>query len=114
MHTLSLAARCRASSNSVTLANALAKIQAAREYGHAPIYALSSQWKEGEIFEPFMVHNTLETYEIVCRLDYAVKIDDSPHGEAQRLPRPSSARKSESRTLPDLPVSVALYRFFFK
>ena len=46
IHTLSLAARYITASNSSTLANGLAKNQAVREYDHAPIFALSSEWKE--------------------------------------------------------------------
>ena len=50
IHTLSLAARYRTASNSGTLANGLAKIQAAREYDHA-LHLCSQLRMEGEFFE---------------------------------------------------------------
>ena len=81
--TLGFAARYRTASNSGTLANGLAKIQAAREHDRAPIYALSSEWKE-KFLRPSMARNTMEAYEIVCRLDHAGQIDDSPHGKKQK------------------------------
>ena len=77
IHTLSLAARCRTASNSGTLANGPAKNQAVREYDHAPIYALSSEWKE-KFSNPSMAQNTVEACEIVCRLDHNGKLEDSP------------------------------------
>ena len=46
IHTLSRAARYRTAANSGTLTNGLAKVQAAREYDRAPIYAITSEWKE--------------------------------------------------------------------
>ena len=39
---------------------------------------------EGEILNPSMVHNTVEAYEIVCRMDHAGKIDDSLLGKKQK------------------------------
>ena len=71
IHTLSLAARFRTASNSGTLTNGLAKIQAAREYDHAPIFALSSEWKE-------------KSLAIVRRLDHYGKLDESPQDKKQK------------------------------
>ena len=69
IHTLSLAAR-------YTFDNGLGKIQAAR---------LCSQleWKE-KFLNPSMAHNTVEAYEIVCRLDHNVKLDESPQDKKQK------------------------------
>ena len=83
IHTLSLAAWKRTASNSGTLANVLAKIKAAREYDRASICVLRSEWKE-KFLSPSMAQNTLEAYEIVCRLDHDGKIDDSPQGKKQK------------------------------
>ena len=80
IQTLSFAVRHRTASNSATLASGVANISAAREYDRATTYALSSEWKEN-FLSPSMAHNTLEAYEIVCRLDHRGKIDDSPHGK---------------------------------
>ena len=46
IHSFSFAARYTTGSNSGTLANCLAKIQATREYDRAPVYAVTSEWKE--------------------------------------------------------------------
>ena len=59
-----------------TFDNGLGKIQAAREYDHAPIHALSSEWKE-KFLIPSVAHNTAEANEIVCRLDHNGKLDES-------------------------------------
>ena len=83
IHTLSSAARKRTASNPGRLANCLAKIKAAREFDRASIHALSSEWKE-KFLSPSMAHNTMEAYEIVCRLDHDGKIEDSHHGKKQK------------------------------
>ena len=63
IQSLSLAARCRTASNSGTLANGLAEIQAARECDNAPIFDLSSEWKE-KFLNPSMAHSTTEALAI--------------------------------------------------
>ena len=77
IHTLSLAARDRTASNSGTLANGLTKMQAAREWDHAPIFARSSEWKE-KFVNPSMAHSTMEALATVRRLDHDGKLDESP------------------------------------
>ena len=94
-----LAAQYGIASNSGTLANGLAKIQAAREYDHAKIHALNSRWKE-TFLNPSMVHDTVEAYEIVRRLDHMEKLMTLPMARNKRLPRLCSATNPRSRTLP--------------
>ena len=90
IHTLSLAARYRTASNSVTLANGMAKIQAAREHDLASIYARSSEWKE-KLLNPSVALNTVEANKIVVRLlDHNGKLDDSLHGKKQKAGRQTS------------------------
>ena len=83
IHTLSLAARFRTASDSGTLTNGLAKIQAAREYDNAPIFALRSEWKE-KFLKPSMAHSTMEAPAIVRRLDHYGKLDESPQDKKQK------------------------------
>ena len=83
IHTLSLAARYGTASNSGTLANGLAKNQAARECDHAPIFALSSEWKE-KFLNPSMAHSTMEALAIVRGLDHDGKLDESPQDKKQK------------------------------
>ena len=75
IHTLSQAAQKRTATNSGTLANGVAKVQAAREYDRAPIDAITSEWKE-KYLNPSMEHTTMEETEIVCRLDHTGRIAD--------------------------------------
>ena len=74
----------RIASNSGTLANGLAKVQAAREYDRATIYAITSEWKE-KFLNPSMAHNTLEATEIVCRLDHTGRIADKQESATASL-----------------------------
>ena len=83
IHTLSLAARYRTAANSGTLASGLAKVQAARGYDRAPIYAITSEWRE-KCLNPSFAHGTMETYEFVCRMDHTGKIADSPNDKKQK------------------------------
>ena len=83
IHTLSQAARPKTAANSGTLANGLAKVQAAREYDLATIFAVTSDSTE-KILHPSMAHSTMEAYEIVCRLDRTGRIADYPNDKKQK------------------------------
>ena len=54
----------------------------AREYDHAPIFALSSEWKE-KFLNLSMAHSTMEAFDIVRRLDDDGKLDESPQDKKQ-------------------------------
>ena len=94
IHTPSVAARKRTASNSGTLADGLAKIQAAREHDHASIYAVSSEWKE-KILNPSLAHGTVEEFEFVRRLDPLEKLMTLSMTRNKRLPRPCSATNAK-------------------
>ena len=86
IHTLSLAARERSASNSSTLTNGLAEVQAVCEYDHALIFALSSQWKE-KFLNPSMAHGTVKAFNIVRCLDHSGKLDELCTGQKTKAAR---------------------------
>ena len=79
IHTLSLAARCRTAASSNTLSKDLEKIQAARGYDLAPIFAL-----EEKIMVPSMARSTVEAFDIVRRFDHGGKLDESPQDKKHK------------------------------
>ena len=82
IHSISFAARYRTAACSNTLSQGVEKIQAAREYGFAPMFAFSSDW-EKKFLAPSMARGTAEAFNIVCCLDHSGKLDDSPQEEAK-------------------------------
>ena len=62
----------------------LEKIQAAREYDFAPMFALSSDW-EKNFLAPSMARSTAEAFNIVRCLDHSGKLDDSPQDKRQNV-----------------------------
>ena len=83
IHSLSLAARHRTAAKSGLLASGKAKVQAARGVDRAPIYAITSEWKE-KCLNPSMAQSTMEAHESVCRMDHIGKIADSPNYKKQK------------------------------
>ena len=83
IHTLSLAARHRSAANSSTLTKVLEKIQAARGYDLAPIFALSSEWEE-KFLIPSMARSTVEAFNIVRCLDHSGTLDESPQDKKHK------------------------------
>ena len=78
IHLVSLAAPFRTAACSNTLNHGLEKIQAARAFDIAPIIALFSNW-EKDFLAPSMDRSAEDAFNIVCRLDGNVKLDE-PHG----------------------------------
>ena len=99
IHTLSLAARYTTAANSNTLTKGLEKIQAARGYDPAPIFALNSDWEE-KFLNPSMARSTVEAFDMVCCLEHSGKLDESPQNKNKRQPQPCFATNYMSRTLP--------------
>ena len=57
---------------------------------------------EEKFLNPSMVHNTVEAYEIVCRLDHGVKLDESPQDKKkQKAAKALLSDELQSRTLPN-------------
>ena len=108
IHTLSLAARQRIASNSGTLTNGLAKIQAARECDIALIFALSSEWKE-KFLNPSMVHSTVEASDIVRRSDHRCKVDESPQDKTQKLVTALLCDKIQEQDLANI-ISLRVFK----
>ena len=84
IHSISLAARYRAAACSSTLNQGLEKIQAARGYNFAPMFALSPNW-EKEFLAPSMACSTADAFNIVCRLDHDGKLDEAPQDKKQKV-----------------------------
>ena len=59
------------------------KIQATRECDHAPIFALSSEWKD-KFLNPSKAHCTMEALATVRRLDHDGQLDESPQDNKQK------------------------------
>ena len=104
IHTLSLAARKRTAADSSALANGLAKIQAARENDHAPIYAVSSELKDN-FLNPWPITPWWHMKLYVAWITMA-NLMNLLMARNERLPRPCSATNSKSRTLPDRSLHV--------
>ena len=84
IHSLSLAARYRTAACSNTLIQGLQKIQAAREYDFAPMFALSSDW-EKNFLVPSMARSTADAFNIVLCLDHTCKLDDAPQDKRPKV-----------------------------
>ena len=84
IHSLSLAARYRTAACSNTLIQGLQKIQAAREYDFAPMFALSSDW-EKNFLVPSMACSTAEAFNIVRCLDHTCKLGDAPRDKRRKV-----------------------------
>ena len=83
IHSISFAARYRTAAYSNTLSQGFQKIQAARGYDIAPIFALSSDC-EKYFLAPSMARSTLEAFNIVRGLDRSGKPNDSPQDKKQK------------------------------
>ena len=84
IHSLRLAARYRTAACSNTLSQGFEKIQAAREYDFAPMFALSSD-SEKKFLAPSMARSTVEAFNIVRCLEHSGKLDDSPQDKRQKV-----------------------------
>ena len=84
IHSVSLAARYRTAACSNTLNQGLDKIQAARGYNFAPIFALCPNW-EKEFLTRSMARSTAEAFNIVCRLDRNGKLDEVSQDKKQKV-----------------------------
>ena len=83
IRSVSLAARYGTAACSNTLSQGLEKIQAARGYDFAPIFAVSSDW-EKKFLAPSMARCTAKAFNIVCCLDRSGKLDGSPLDKKQK------------------------------
>ena len=83
MHSVRLAAGNRTAASSSTLNKGLEKIQAARGYDLAPIFALSSDWEEKFLISS-MAHCTAEAFNSVRCFDHSGRLDDSPQDKKQK------------------------------
>ena len=81
--TLSLAARCRAASNSGTLANVPAKKKRSSRVGSRSHFCLHLRM-EGEFLNPSMSQCTMEALAFVRHLDHHGKLDESPQDKKQK------------------------------
>ena len=116
IHSFSLAGRYRTAACSNTLSQDLEKLQAARGYDFAPIFALSSEW-EKKILAPSMARSTADAFTVVTNLMILHRTRN------KRQPQHLFATNYMSRTLPDQSlyeppefldrsVVFALWRFF--
>ena len=84
IHSISFAARYRTAACSNTLNQGLEKIQAARAYDFAPVLALWPNW-EMDFLAPSISRNTLDAFNIVCRLDRDGKLDEGSQNKKQKV-----------------------------
>ena len=84
IHSLSLAAHYRTAACSNTLIQGLQKIQAAREYDFATMFALSSDW-EKNFLVPSMARSTADAFNIVLCLDHTCKLGDAPQDKRRNV-----------------------------
>ena len=81
---ISLAARFRTASRSNTLADALAKIQAARNSDHVTLHAFSTAC-EYDMLHRSLAYSTMEAHNFVRQLDRPRAVIGSPPQKITRL-----------------------------